>query len=86
MTGAIPWALVIALTQTECVSEIDSRLSITVVHQCPMPQVQGPKRPYWWWSIDLDRDVEPPKVKQITVEPAKPIKKKKKPKKRKKRR
>ena len=83
MTGAIPWALVIALTQMECVSEVDSRLSITVVHQCPMPELQGPARPYWWWSVDLERKLEPGKVEQAMIEPAKKKKRAKKRKKRK---
>lgn len=82
MTGAIPWALVIAMTQMECVSEVDSRLSITVVHQCPMPEIQGPKRPYWWWGLDFDRKLEPGTIEQVPLAKAK---KKKRIKKRKKR-
>ena len=76
MNGFVPWVFVMAMMQMECESFVDSKLSITVAHKCPMPAVQGPVAPYWWRNIDMSRD-KPPQ--------AKPIKKKSKKKKRKKR-
>lgn len=51
-------AVALVLLTAPCESPLELKAGEIVAYQCPLPAVQGPPRPpFWWGNIDMKRTV-----------------------------
>ncbi len=60
----IPEWMALALLSLPCNSDVVSVGNSTIVHQCPMPLLQGPPRPPIWWRAGMFDKAEPTKIEK----------------------
>jgi hypothetical protein len=72
----IPEWMALALLSLPCDSAVVPASNSTIVHQCPMPLLQGPPRPPIWWRAGMFDKAEPTKVEKPKAKKKKRSKKK----------